>query len=164
MASVDRADSVWPLCKTIRTLCEVQACSNHNANYDFCGMGRLLGLWWEPKNQTGRGEPTMPHSCRVWQLSSEGRWRVWFSFIQSFHSFVLLWALRAALLLSLLWTDHPACTPIYYLSLTLWHFTESQSAMKRLDLSNNGHHVIYNLLVYINPLFRLCTIYIFLKD
>lgn len=61
----------------------------------------------------------------------------------------------------LYWTDHPAWTPIYHLSLTLWHFTESQSDMKWLDLSNNGRHVIYNLLVYINLLFRLCTIYMY---
>lgn len=87
-------------CGTIRTLCDVQARSSHNANYDCCGSDWPLILWWEPKSQTGRGDTTMRHSCRVWQLSTERRWRLWFKFIQScadIYLFVLLWALRTTL-------------------------------------------------------------------
>lgn len=80
--------------------CDVQACSSHNANYDFCGSDRLLILWWEPKSQTGRGDTTLPHSCRARQLSTEGRRILWLRFIQSsadIYLFVFLWALKSTL-------------------------------------------------------------------
>lgn len=91
--------------------CDGQACSSHNANYDFRGSDRWLISWWEPKSQTGRGGHKHAAQLQGAAALDRGEMETLIQVHSELGWHLFVWALsfesHSVLLLPLLWKDHP---------------------------------------------------------